>query len=85
MTTRDYRGALINGLQKHHGLLAAYLEAAERIDWRALGKVSIDGMLKPVRLDANRVPSLAELPEVGPPGSSMSPFIFRRANLVRAV
>jgi hypothetical protein len=30
--------AVIEGLQRDHGLLAAYLEATDRIDWRALRK-----------------------------------------------
>jgi hypothetical protein len=27
---------VIEGLQRYHGLLAAYLEATDKIDWRAL-------------------------------------------------
>ena len=29
---------LIEGLQRNHGLLAAYLEATDKIDWRAIRK-----------------------------------------------
>jgi hypothetical protein len=35
MKARDMR-AVIDGLQRKHGLLAAYLEATDKIDWRAL-------------------------------------------------
>jgi hypothetical protein len=36
MKTRDTR-VVIEGLQKDHGLLAAYLEATDRIDWQPPG------------------------------------------------
>jgi hypothetical protein len=36
MKTRDNMRAVIEGLQRDHGLLAAYLEATDKIDWRAL-------------------------------------------------
>jgi len=35
MKTRDNMSAVIEGLQRDHGLLAAYLEATDKIDWRA--------------------------------------------------
>jgi hypothetical protein len=35
MKTRDTTRAVIDGLQRKHGLLAAYLEATDKIDWRA--------------------------------------------------
>jgi hypothetical protein len=38
MKTRDNMSAVIEGLQRDHGLMAAYLEATDRIDWRALHK-----------------------------------------------
>jgi hypothetical protein len=38
MKTRDNKSAVIEGLQRDHGLLAAYLEATDRIDWRGLHK-----------------------------------------------
>ena len=43
MGTRDNVKAVIEALRDRHGLLAAYLEAAGSIDWRALYQpVSID-------------------------------------------
>jgi len=36
MKTRDNMRAVIDGLQRKHGLLAAYLEATDKIDRRAL-------------------------------------------------
>ena len=38
MKARDNMSAVIEALQREHGLLAAYLEATEKIDWRALHK-----------------------------------------------
>jgi hypothetical protein len=38
MKNRDNMSAVIEGLQRDHGLLAAYLEATDRIDWRGLHK-----------------------------------------------
>jgi hypothetical protein len=38
MKTRENMSAVIEGLQRDHGLLAAYLEATDKIDWRALRK-----------------------------------------------
>ena len=35
MKTRDNMSAAIERLQRDHGLLVAYLEATDRIDWRA--------------------------------------------------
>jgi hypothetical protein len=35
MKTRDNMTAMIDGLQRRHGLLAAYLEATDKIDRRA--------------------------------------------------
>jgi hypothetical protein len=70
MTTRDNLGAVIEGLQREHGLLAAYLEATGKIDRRALHKrVAIAETPKPVNVEARQASSL--------------PFVFRRANLVR--
>ena len=67
MKTRDNMSAVIEGLQRQHDLLAAYLEA-------------IAEMPKPVDVEAHRVSAAPRLPEVVP---STSPFVFRRANLVR--
>ena len=36
MRTRDSISAVIKSLKRDHGLLAAYLEATDKIDWRAL-------------------------------------------------
>ena len=36
MKTRDNMRVVIDGLQRQHGLLAAYLEATDKIDRRAL-------------------------------------------------
>ena len=38
MKTRDNISAVIEGLQRDHSLVAAYLEATIKIDWRALHK-----------------------------------------------
>jgi hypothetical protein len=38
MKIRDNMSAVIEGLRRDHGLLAAYLEATDKIDWRALRK-----------------------------------------------
>jgi hypothetical protein len=62
-------------------VLAAYLEATEKIDWRALHKrVVIAETPKPVNVEAHRVSAAPQLPEAVP---STSPFVLRRANLVR--
>jgi hypothetical protein len=46
MSTRDNLKAVIEALRERHGLLAAYLEAAGSIDWRALQQsVSIDKLV----------------------------------------
>ena len=68
MKTRDNMGAVIEGLQREHGLLAAYLEAT-------------------VNVEAHRVsaaPQLPEVPQFPEVVLSTSPFVFRRANLVRS-
>jgi hypothetical protein len=66
MKTRDNMSAVIEGLQRQHGLLAAYLEAIAETP-------------KPVNVETHRVSAAPRLPEVVP---STSPFVFRRANLV---
>jgi hypothetical protein len=72
MKTRHNMCIVIEGLQKDHGLLAAYLEAADKIDWRALQEpVAIAETPKPVNVEAAPI-----LPRP-------SPFVFRRTNLVR--
>ena len=55
MKTRGDMSAVIDGLQREHGLLAAYLEATDKIDWRALHKrVVIAQTPKPVNVEAHR-------------------------------
>jgi hypothetical protein len=63
MKTRDNMSAVIEGLQRDHGLLAAYLEATDRIDWRTL----IGEPPKPSNVEAHQASSTApQLPEVVP-------------------
>jgi hypothetical protein len=81
MKIRDNMSAVIEGLQKDHGLLAAYLEATDKIDWRALHKsVLIGEAPKPVNVEAHQASTAPQLPEVV---RSTSPFVFRRTNLLR--
>ena len=63
MKTRDNMSAVIEGLQRQHGLLAAYLEAIAETP-------------KPVNVESHRVSAAPRLPEVV---RSTSPFVFRRA------
>jgi len=51
MKTRDNMNAVIEGLQRQHGLLAAYLEAIAETP-------------KPVNVEAHRVSAAPRLPEV---------------------
>ena len=82
MKIRDNMSAVIESLQKEHGLLAAYLEATDKIDWRALHKgAEIGDTPKPVNVEARPTSSAPDLPEVAP---AKPRFVFRRANLVRA-
>ena len=83
MMTRDNISAVIEGLQRDHGLLAAYLEATERIDWRVLHRRAvIDEPPKPNNVETHQGSSTApQLLEVV--HSTPSPFVFRRANLVQ--
>ena len=81
MKTRDNMRAAIEGLQRDHGLLAAYLEATNRIDWRPLDKRAvIAGAPEPVNVEAHTASTAPQLPKVVPSTS----FVFRRANLARA-
>ena len=68
MKTRDNMSAVIEGLQREHGLLAAYLEATVNVEAHQVSA-------------APQSPEVPQLPEVMP---STSPFVFRRANLVRS-
>ena len=80
MKTRDNR-VVIGGLQRDHGLLAAYLEATHRIDWRPLHKRTvIAGAPEPVNVEAHTASTAPQFSKVVP----STPFDFRRANLVRA-
>jgi len=82
MKTRDNMSAVIECLQKDHALLAAYLEATDKTDWRALHKrVVIGETPKPVNVEAQQVCTAPQSPDVVP---SRSTFVFRRANLVRS-
>ena len=72
MKSRGELSALIEGLNKDQYLLAAFLEAAHRIDWRALNK--------PVTMAINmeaRQTSTPASPQVAP--SRPAKFAFRRA------
>lgn len=48
MRTPDDLKAVIDSLRERHSLLAAYLEAADRFDWRALSRPMAIGELAPV-------------------------------------
>jgi hypothetical protein len=81
MKIRDNMSAVIEGLQGEHGLLAAFLEATDKIDWRALHKqVAIGGAPEPTNVEAQQTSTAPQFPDVVP----STPFVFRRANLVRA-
>jgi hypothetical protein len=81
MKTRGNMSAVIDGLQREHGLLAAYLEATDKIGWRALHKpMAITETPKPFSVEAHQLTAAPQLPDVVPP---TSPFVLRRANLVR--
>ena len=47
MRTRDNIGAVIKSLKRDHSLLAAYLEATEKIDWRAFDEPMLIGETTP--------------------------------------
>jgi hypothetical protein len=80
MKIRDNMSAVIEGLQKDHALLAAFLEATDKIDWRALHKqVVMEGTSEPADVEAEEASTASQLPRVVP----LKSFIFRRANLVR--
>ncbi|MBV8699692.1 hypothetical protein [Bradyrhizobium sp.] len=81
MKTRDSMSVVIETLQRDHELLAAYLEATDRIDWRALHKrVAIGEPPKPVNAEADQISAAPQLSDVVP---SASTFVFRRTNLMR--
>jgi hypothetical protein len=82
MKTRRNTKPVIGALRRKHGLLAAFLEAGEKIDWQALERrLSIAATHKLVRIEEQQAPAESpQLPEVVQP---KSPFVFRRANLVQ--
>ena len=77
------------GLQKHDVLLAAFLEATDKIDLRALRKRAAAGeMPEPVNVEAHLAEAhlasvIVDMPQVAPPKPPVSAFALRRANLVR--
>jgi hypothetical protein len=78
MKNRADMNGVIEGLQSEQVLLAAFLEATDKIDWRALQKrVAIGEMPEPINMEAHQQTSIAA-------ETAVSPFAFRRANLVRA-
>ena len=77
MMTRDDKSAVILGLRKHHRLLAAFLEAADKIDHK---RMVIGEMPKLVNVETRQASTAPQLPQVGP--SAVSAFALRRANLV---
>jgi hypothetical protein len=81
MKIRDNMSTVIEDLQKDHGLLAAFLEATDKIDWRALNKhVVISRPPEPANVEAQKV----SVPPASPDAELSNSFTFRRANLVRA-
>lgn len=71
MKNRDDMNAVVEGLQRKHGLLAAFLEATLQRR-AAVGEIS-----EPINVEAHQQTAPA-------PDSTVVPFAFRRANLVRA-
>jgi hypothetical protein len=67
MRTRDNIGAVIKSLKRDHGLLAAFLEATDKVDWRAFDEPMVIGETPKSVIEAGQV--------------SSSPFLFGRANL----
>ena len=91
MKIRSDMSAVGKGPERDLALLAAFLEATDKIDRRALQRrVALSEATEAVNLEARPAPL-----EVNPtslqveatsmaPKSHMAPFIFRRANLVKA-
>ncbi len=81
MKTRQNMSSVIGALRKQHGLLAAYLEATDKIDWQMLRKpLAIAQTNKPLNSEADHLSDKPQMPEAVSP---KSPFVLRRANLVR--
>ena len=82
MKNRDNIGAVIKGLQRDHGLLAAYLEATDKIDRRALHKREVIGQTpRPIGVLGDKASTGPQPPKLIP----VTPFVFRRTNLVRVL
>ena len=79
MKSRDNMADVIEGLREEHGLLAAFLEAADKLDCRALNRRV--AMAKPINVEAHQASASPVSPQVAPAPSSL---ILRRANLTRA-
>jgi hypothetical protein len=71
MGNRDDMRMVIEGLQRDHALLAAFLEATDKIDWRALHRRVAIGKTSDTPINLKTLQAQA------------SPFVIRRANLVR--
>jgi len=76
--------AVFKGLYKEHSLLAAFLEATDKIDRRPL---NMRAMANPINVEANQASAAPISPQVAPlnrtPAAPL--FIFRRANLARVL
>src|SRR5260221_12118699 len=70
MMARDEKSAVILGLRKHHGLLAAFLEAADKIDHK---RMVIGEMPKLVNVKTRQASTAPQLPQVGPSVGSAFP------------
>jgi hypothetical protein len=79
MKSRDNMADVIEGLREEHGLLAAFLEAADKLDCLALNRRV--AMAKPINVEAHQASAAPVSPQVAPSPSSL---ILRRANLTRA-
>ena len=82
MKSRDNTSAVIKALRKEHGLLAAFLEAGDKIDCRALSRRAATA--KPINMEAPQASAAPISPQVAPLNPAVSPLIFQRANLMRA-
>ena len=76
MTTCDDKSAVILDLRKNHGLLAAFLEAADKIDQK---RMVIGETPKLVDVETCQASTATQLSQAGP--SAVSAFALRRANL----
>jgi hypothetical protein len=81
MKSRDSMADMIEGLRKEHGLLAAYLEAADKIDCRLPSRRVATA--KPINVEAHQAFVAPVSPQVAPLVPTPSPLVFQRANLVR--